>query len=327
MGTVGRRRFLIGFGGLIAAPSPIWAQPTNKVYRIAYLSAGDRGMFSAAFLEGLRDLGWKEGHDFVVDGRWAGGEHQRLPEMARELVRREPDVIVSITTPATRAAVDATRSIPVVFTMVADPVGSGIVDSLAHPGANATGLCFVPELSFFGKQMELLKELVPDVTRIAVIWIPTNPVHSRILDATKETAKHLGIEAVSSPAQTLDQLKQIFTALPQDGSSAVLVIADFWFHKNRQYIHALSLSARVPVMHGGQKEVEEGGVISYNQDLLDTQRQAARYVDRILRGANPSVLPVGRPSKYKLMINLKTARALGITVPRSMMMRADRLIE
>lgn len=327
MSRVGRRRFLIASGGLIAAPGVIWAQSGDRVYRIAYLSAGDRGMFSAAFLEGLGDRGWKEGRNFVIDGRWAGGEHRRLPKMARDLVRRKPDIIVSITTPATRAAVDATRSIPVVFTMVADPVGSGFVESLAHPGGSVTGLSFVPELSFFGKQMELLKELVPDVSRIAVIWIPTNPVHMRILNATKETAKRLGIEAVSSPAQTLDQLRQIFAALPQDGSSAVLVIADFWFHKNREYLHALSLKARVPVMHGGQKEVEEGAVISYNQDLLDTQRRAAGYVERILRGAHPRELPVGRPSKYKLMINLKTARLLGITVPRSMMLRADLLIE
>ena len=144
---------------------------------------------------------------------------------------------------------------------------------------------------------------------------------------TKETAKRLNIELISSPAQTRDQLKQVFEALRQDGPSAVLVIADFWVHKNRQYLHALSLEARVPVMYGAQQEVEEGGIISYNQDLLDTQRRAASYVTRIRQGADPSKLPVGRPSKYQLIINLKTAKRLGITVPQSMMLRADRLIE
>jgi putative ABC transport system substrate-binding protein len=151
MGDVGRRRFLILSAGLSFAPRLVRAQSASKVYRIAYLSAGDRGRFSAAFLEGLHDLGWEEGRNFVIDGRWAEGEHEKLPEMARDLVRREPDIVVSITTPATRAAVAVSRSTPVVFTMVADPVGSGFVDSLAHPGGSVTGLSFVPELSFFGK--------------------------------------------------------------------------------------------------------------------------------------------------------------------------------
>jgi len=327
MSIVDRRRFLILFGGLIAAPWLARARPADKVFRIAYLSAGDPGVYSAAFLQALRDLGWKDGHDLVLDSRWASGAHERLPDMARELVQQEPDVIVSITTPATRAAVNATRSIPIVFSMVADPVGSGFVNNLAHPGGNVTGLTFVPELSFFGKQMELLKELVPDVSRIAVIWMPTNPVHPRIYDAIKETAKHLRVEAVSSPAQTLDQLHTIFSNLKHHGSSAALVIADLWFYKNQQHLNALAANARVPVMYGGREAPESGGLISYNQDLLDTQRRAAGYVDRILHGANPRELPVGRPTKYELVINLKAARALGITVPRSMLLRADRLIE
>ena len=327
MSKLGRRQFLILPVALMVAPRLVTAQSVRKAYRIAYLSAGDPGEFSAAFLEGLRDLGWKDGHDLVVDSRWAGGEHQRLADMARELVRREPDVIVSITTPATRAAVNATRSIPIVFSMVADPVGSGFISSLAHPGGNVTGLTFVPELSFFGKQIELLKELVPDISRVAVIWMPTNPVHSRIVEATKGTAKHLGIEAVSSPAQTLDQLEKIFAALARHGSGAALVIADLWFYKNQQHLNTMASEARVPVMYGGRNAPESGGLISYNQDLLDTQRRAAGYVDRILRGADPRELPVGRPTKYQLVINLKAAKALGITVPQSMMLRADELIE
>ena len=327
MSKAGRRQFLILSGGLIAAPRFVTAQIGKAAYRIAYLSAGDPGEFSAAFLQGLRDLGWQDGHNMILDSRWAGGEHQHLAKMARELVRRGPDVIVSITTPATRAAVNATQSIPIVFSMVADPVGSGFIDSLAHPGGNVTGLTFVPELSFFGKQMELLKELVPDISRVAVIWMPTNPVHSRIVEATKETAKHLGIEAVSSPAQTLDQLQKIFAALSHHGASAALVIADLWFYKNQHHLNTLAAKTRVPVMYGGRNAPESGGLISYNQDLLDTQRRAAGYVDRILRGAVPSELPVGRPTKYELVINLKAARELDITVPQSMMLRADALIE
>lgn len=329
MSMVGRRQFLVLSGGLIAAPRLVRARSANKIYRIAYLSVGnpEADAYSAAFRQALRALGWKEGRNVVIDGRWSRGEHRLLPEMARELLRQKPDIMVSITTPATRAAVDATQSIPIVFTMVADPVGSGFVDSLAHPGGHVTGLSFVPELSFFGKQLELLQELVPDVSRVAIIWIPTNPVHSRILDVTKKTAKRLGIEAVSSPVQTLEQLEQIFDALANHGSSAALVVADAWFYVNRQYLHGLSVKARVPVMYGMKVDAEEGGLISYNQDLLDTQRRAAGYVSRILHGADPSELPVARPSKYELVINLMTAKALGITVPRSMLLRADKLIQ
>jgi putative ABC transport system substrate-binding protein len=290
--------------GLFVVASQAEAQQAGKVYRIGYLSPGSPDVYSAAFSQGLRDLGWKEGQDFIIEPRWAAGKSERLSEMARELVEVKPDVIVAITTPAARAAVDATGTIPVVFTMVADPVGSGLVASLARPSRNATGLSFVPELDFFGKQLELLKEIVPGVSRVTILWMPTNPIHAAIVDVTKSAAMRLGLESVSRPVQTLDQIEQAFADLARTGRSACLVIQDYLFYVNRERLAALAAMARVPVMYGAPDHPEAGGLVSYAQDLRDTQRRAAAYVARILRGTEPGQLPIERPSKFELVINI-----------------------
>jgi putative ABC transport system substrate-binding protein len=234
--------------GLSASTPKAEAQQSGKVYRIGYLSAVSvsADVYSEAFSQGLRDLGWNDGQNLIIEARWAGGQSQRLPEMAAELVGLQPDAIVAITTPAARAAVNATRTIPVVFTMVADPVGSGLIASLARPGGNATGLTFVPELDFFGKQLELLKEVVPGVSRVAILWIPTNPIHAAIVDVTKGAARRLGLEGVSRPVQRLAELDHAFTDLAKAHPSACVVIADGWFYTHRQHLTALAATARVP---------------------------------------------------------------------------------
>jgi ABC-type uncharacterized transport system substrate-binding protein len=323
-----RRRFLLtSLAGACATPLFAEAQQAGKVYRIAYLSPGSPDVYSVWFSEGLRDLGWKEGQDLIIEARWAGGQSERLPGMAAELVGLKPDAIIATSTPAARAAVNATRTIPVVFTLVADPVGSGLIASLARPGGNATGVTFVPELDFFAKKLELLKQLVPGVAQITLLWIPTNPIHATIVDVTKNAATRLGVEARSRPIETLGDLDQTFTDLAKAGRSACLVIADFWFYTHRQRLAALAATARVPVMYGATEHTEVGGLISYAQDLRHTQRRAAAYVDRILRGTEPGQLPVERPTKFELVINLKTAKALGLTIPPSLLLRADRVIE
>jgi len=327
MATLSRRALVSGGTALMLTPRGAEAQPPAKRRRIGYLSAGSRGAYSATFLQELSALGWTEGRNLTVDSRWAGGKHERLPELAEELVGLKPDTIVSITTPAIRAAVSATSSIPIVFSMVADPVGSGFVASLARPGGNVTGLTFVPDFGFFAKQLELLTKIVPSVARVAILWVPTNPVHARIVDATRAAAKRLGVAVVSRPVQTVDELEQAFTGLTTGKRSAALVIADLLFFAHLRRLAELAATAQVPVMYGATEYTEAGGLASYAQDLNDLQRRVARYVDRILRGTAPAALPVERPSRFELVVNLKTAKALGLTIPQSLLLRADRVIE
>ena len=310
----------------LAAPLAVGAQSAGKVYRIGYLSAGSPDAYSVAFQQSLRDLGWAE-ENVVVEQRWAGGKNERLPALASELVGLRPDVFVTITTPATHAAVAATTTVPIVFTMVADPVGSGFIASLARPGGNVTGLTFVPELDFFSKQLELLREIAPGVSRVAILWAAANPVHASIVEVTTAAAARLGLEALSRPVRTLAEIEQVFTALPGSGPSACLVIADFMFFVHGRRLAELASKARVPVMYGVKEQVDLGGLIAYAPDLLAMQRRAAMYVDKILRGAKPADLPAERPSKFVLVINRQAALALGLTIPPSLLLRADQVIE
>jgi putative ABC transport system substrate-binding protein len=243
------------------------------------------------------------------------------------LVERNLDALVTITTPATHAAVTVTSRVPIVFTMVADPVGSGFIASLPRPGGNVTGLTFVPELDFFSKQLELLREIVPGIPRVAILWVATNPVHADIVAVTTAAATRLGLEARSRPVRTLAEIEQVFTDLAGSGPSAALVIADFLFYVHRQGLADLATKARVPVMYGAREQVEAGGLIAYAPNLLAMQRRAASYVDKILRGVKPADLPAERPSRFVLVINRRAARDLGLTIPPAVLLRADEIIE
>jgi ABC-type uncharacterized transport system substrate-binding protein len=323
---------------LLTAPRASEAQHAGKVYRIGYLSPsspsdpeklaspfGERGL--AAFRQGLRDLGYVEGQNFVIEGRWAEGKFERLPDLAAELVRLKVDVIVSVVTQATLAAKNATRTIPVVLVAAGDPVGSGLVASLARPGGNVTGpSAMYSDLA--GKQLELLKETVPRLSRVAVLWNPANAVwQAQMLKATQVAAPALGLRVQLLEARGADELEGVFAAMTRERASALLVQVDVIFALHAKRMADLAAKHRLPAMYGSKEHVEAGGFMSYAPNALDIFRRAATYVDKILKGAKPADLPVEQPTKFELVINLKTAKALGLTMPQSLLQRADEVIQ
>ncbi len=335
---IGRRAFLAGSLSLVAAPRASEAQQAGKVYRIGYLSPsspsdpeslaspfGERGL--AAFRQGLRDLGYVEGQNFAIEGRWAEGKFERLPNLAAELVRLKVDVIVSVVTQATLAAKNATRTIPIVLVAAGDPVGSGLIASLARPGGNVTGpSAMYADLA--GKQLELLKETVPRVSRVAVLWNPANAAwQAQMLKATQVAAPALGLRVELLEARGAGELEGAFAAMTRERASALLVQVDVIFALHAKRIADLAAKHRLPAMYGSKEHVEAGGFMSYAPNALDVFRRAATYVDKILKGAKPADLPVEQPTKFEFVINLKTAKALGLTIPQSVLGRADEVIQ
>ena len=335
---IGRRAFLAGSLSLVAAPRASEAQQAGRVYRIGYLSPsspsdpeslaspfGERGL--AAFRQGLRDLGYVEGQNFAIEGRWAEGKFERLPNLAAELVRLKVDVIVSVVTQATLAAKNATRTIPIVLVAAGDPVGSGLIASLARPGGNVTGpSAMYADLA--GKQLELLKETVPRVSRVAVLWNPANAAwQAQMLKATQVAAPALGLRVQLLEARGAGELEGAFAAMTRERASALLVQVDVIFALHAKRIADLAAKHRLPAMYGSKEHVEAGGFMSYAPNALDVFRRAATYVDKILKGAKPADLPVEQPTKFEFVINLKTAKALGLTIPQSVLGRADEVIQ
>jgi len=336
--VIGRRAFLAGSLSLVAAPRASEAQQAGKAYRIGYLSPsspsdpeglaspfGERGL--AAFRQGLRDLGYVEGQNFAIEGRWAEGKFERLPNLAAELVRLKVDVIVSVVTQATLAAKNATRTIPIVLVAAGDPVGSGLIASLARPGGNVTGpSAMYADLA--GKQLELLKETVPRVSRVAVLWNPANAAwQAQMLKATQVAAPALGLRVELLEARGAGELEGAFAAMTRERASALLVQVDVIFALHAKRIADLAAKHRLPAMYGSKEHVEAGGFMSYAPNALDVFRRAATYVDKILKGAKPADLPVEQPTKFEFVINLKTAKALGLTIPQSVLGRADEVIQ
>jgi putative tryptophan/tyrosine transport system substrate-binding protein len=334
-----RRAFISGItGGLLAAPLAAEAQPAGKVYRIGFLSPsspsdperlaspfGEGGL--AAFRQGMRDLSYAEGQNISIEPRWAEGRFERLPDLAAELVRLKVDVIVSVVTQATVAAKNATRTIPIVTVAAGDPVGSGLVPNLARPGGNVTGpSSMYAELA--GKQLELLMKTVPKVSRVAVLWNPANAVwQAQMLRQTENAARALRLQRQLLEARGPDELEGAFAAMTRERASALLVQVDVIFALHARRIADLAAKHRVPAMYGAREHVVAGGLMSYAPNVLDLFRRAATYVDKILRGAKPGDLPVEQPTTFELVINLKTAKALGLTIPPSLLQRADQVIE
>jgi putative ABC transport system substrate-binding protein len=334
-----RRLFLAGTGAvLLAAPLAADAQQAGKVYRIGFLSPssrsdperlaspfGERGL--AAFRQGLRDLGYVEGQNLTIEYRWAEGRFERLPDLAAELVRLKVDVIVSVVTQASLAAKNATRTIPIVLVAAGDPLGSGLVANLARPGGNVTGpSSMYGDLA--GKQLELLKESVPKVSRVAVLWNPANAVwQAQMLRQTEIAARALGLQVQLLEARGPDELEGAFAAMTRERASALLVQVDVIFALHARRIADLAAKRRVPAMYGSREHVEAGGLMSYAPNVPDLFRRAATYVDKILKGAKPADLPVEQPTKFELVINLKTAKTLGLTIPPSLLGRADEVIQ
>lgn len=315
---------------LLAASFAAEAQPAGRVYRVGVL--GDKATDPAearlwrAFRQGLRERGWIEGGNILIEYRWVEGDAARLPELAADLVRLKPDLIVTRASLFTQAAKAATSSIPIVFIVHADPVGTGHVASLARPGGNITGLATL-QTEIGPKELQLLTAVVPAAKRIAVLWHPGTPSHSPGLKALEEAGRTLRVELKPVGARTGEELEGAFSDMARNGAQAVLVLGTPFFYTERQRVARLALTHRLPTMLQGRDYVEAGGLMSYYPNHDDTFRGAALYVDKILRGAKPADIPVEQPTKFEFVINLKTAKALGLTISPSLLARADQVID
>jgi putative tryptophan/tyrosine transport system substrate-binding protein len=325
---VRRRDFISLLGGAAAWPFAARAQQAGKLPTIGFLVAGtptSHGQWVAAFVQRLRELGWIEGRTITIEYRWAEGRSERFAEIAAELVRRKVDVIVTSATEAIVAAKQATSVIPIVFAAAGDPVGTGLVASLARPGGNVTGLS-IQQTDVAAKRLELLREVVPGLQRLA-IWAnagsPSNVVEMAEVAATART---LGLEVATPEIRRAEDIAFVFEAL-KGRAEALYVCADPLATTNRTRINILAVGARLPTMHGTRDMVEAGGLMSYGPNFPNQFRRTADYVDRILRGAKPGDLPVEQPTKFDLVVNLTTAKALGLEIPPSLLARADEVIE
>ena len=317
-------------GGLVAAPLTAGGQQAGKVWRIGYLDQGSTARSTAyvdGLREGLRDLGWVDGRNIAIEVRLAEGKTDQLPRLAAELVRLKMDIIVTSTTPAALAAKQATTTIPIVIGFAADPVGSGIVASLAHPGGNITGWTH-SGLELRAKYLELAKEAVPDATRIGVLWNPANQVHGPSLKVIEAAAQRLKVELQLAGVQDPQEFEPAVSELVKKGVQALVVFPDGMFLTQATVIIALAARGHLPALYGAREYAELGGLMAYAANFAEMHRTlSASLVDKILQGAKPANLPVAQPTTFDLLINLKTAKALGLTIPPSLLQRADQLIE
>jgi ABC-type uncharacterized transport system substrate-binding protein len=326
-----RRRFLRAMTmTALAAPFAAEAQQDRKVRRIGYLDQGSASAnqpYLEALRQGLRDLGWIEGQNLAVEARFAEGKTDQLPALAADLVRSRMDVIVTWSTPAALAAKRATTSVPIVIGFAADPVLSGIVSSLARPGGNITGWTHLG-LELRAKYLELLKEAVPHAARVGVLWNPANQVHQPSLKVIEAAAQRLRVELHLAGVSQATGLDGAFTGMVAKRVEAIVVFPDGMFVAQRAAILSLAARHRLPAMYGVLEYVESGGLMAYGANLPDMHRRvSAAFVDKILRGANPADLPVVQPTVYELAINLRTAAALGLTIPQSVLLRADHVVQ
>ena len=315
--------------GLLAATLAD-AQQVGKVYHIGVLSIGARGPNDHLFLafeQALRERGWATGENLVIAYRYAEGKYDRLPALAAELVRLEPKVIVAVQTAPVRATKDATSTIPIVMVTVSDPIGEGLIASFGHPGGNVTGVTVTPTWEIHAKQLQLLKEAVPRARRIAFLWNPANRAASPSVRTVEEAARSLGLELHVVGARAPEELEPTFRAMTQARVDALLVMSDAMFLAHRAQLADLSVRHRLPTMYGLDEHTKAGGLMAYSVNLVDRYRLAAGYVDRLLRGAKPAELPVEQPAKFEFVVNLKTAKALGVTIPQALLLRADQVIE
>jgi ABC-type uncharacterized transport system substrate-binding protein len=315
----------------VSAALSAQAQQATKNARIGFLSpssSSDARMKDVleAFRQGLRELGYVEGRTITVEARWADGKYDRLPALAAELVRLRVDVIVAVAAPAIRAAKEATTTIPIVMAVVVDPVATGLVASLARPEGNITGLSTTaPDL--VAKQLEMLKEVVPRLSRVAALGNPANPGTGPQMREAMIAAQALGIQLQPLEARSTAQLESAFAAMSRQQVDAVIVLVDVVFNEHRGRVAQLAAKERLPAVYGLPEHVEAGGLMAYCASRSELFRRAATYVDKILKGAKPADLPVEQPTRFELIVNLRTARALGVTIPASILVRADRVIE
>jgi putative ABC transport system substrate-binding protein len=324
---VDRRAFITLAGGLLAAPLAAEAQPAGKLYRIGLLSPTSQSLGIEPIRVGLRTLGYVEGHNLVIEYRSAEGRFDRLPDLAAELVRLHVDVIVALVTQASLAAKNATSTIPIVMMAVGDPVGAGLVASLARPGGNVTGTSGMA-VEVASKLLELLQQVAAKIHRVSVLWNPANAVfQGQMVKATEAAGRSMGIQLQMLAARDVKEIDRAFAALTKGRAEALIVLPDPVFVAQHSRIAAFAARSRLPSVSGSRGYAEEGGLITYGPDFFELGRRTAAYVDRILKGAKPGDLPIEQATKFELAINLKTAKALGLTIPSSLLQRADQVIE
>jgi putative ABC transport system substrate-binding protein len=327
-----RREFICFLGCGLVCPCVALAQQSAKQTKIGWLSPNIRGAptgakYIQAFRQSLQHLGRVEGRDIAIEFRYADRNFDRLPGLAAELVEQKVDIIITAATQAAVAARKATSTIPIVAISVTDPVGRGLVESLARPGGNVTGLAFGVGLDIFSKGLELLREAVPGLQMVALLVNPANPFHAAAGSQIEAAAQPLNVRASSFQVRRPDEIATAFEAIAQAHYGAVFVVADVLFLSQAAQIAKLALTYHLPSMHQLREEAEAGGLMSYGPDSTDLYRRAAVYVDAIIKGAKPADLPVQQPTKFELVINLTTARALGLTIPPMLVVRADEVIE
>jgi putative ABC transport system substrate-binding protein len=317
--------------GFLVGPLAAHAQPPTHVHRIGVLTgtAGGRDQYYVelveVFLEGMRALGYVEGQNLVIEYRGAAGQYERFPGLAAELVRLPVDVLMTGNTLAALAAKQATNTIPIVMVNIGDAVRTGLVASLARPGGNITGMSIMnPEV--VGKMLEILKDVLPTVSRVAILWNPTSPGHALQVQAAEVAAQALGVQLHRVEASSPEAFDGAFAAMTRAHAGALLVLGEPVFSQHRSRLAELAAINHLPAIYRIREHVEDGGLMSYGPSLPDMWRRAATYVDKILRGAKPADLPVEQPTKFELVINLKTAEALGLTISPSLLFQADKVI-
>ena len=323
-----RRTFLCGLTGMLAAPLVAEAQQAGKVYRIGLLGQ-DRTQQETrlgALRAGLRELGYVEGKNIVIDYRWAGGKDDRFPDLAAQLVRLQVDVIVTGGTPATQAAMRATKTIPIVMVNTGDPVRTGLVASLARPGSNVTGVTLLGAETA-GKRLQILKDTAPKVSRVAFLRNRANASHIPYFNDLQAAARGLGLTLQSVEVQEPHELEGAFAEMMRERPDALIVTADGTHLRRQAWIVDFAAKRRLPALYQLREYVEIGGLMSYGTSPTDNYRRAATYVDKILKGTKPADLPVEQPTKFELVINMKTAKALGLTIPQLVLGQADVIIE
>jgi len=325
------RRTFVGAaaGALLAMPFGIRAQQAGQAPRIGYLVQNYTDTAQpqlSAFREGLRERGWIDGQNIVIETRFGEGRLDRLPALVSELIRLKVDVIVTSSSGTSWAAKNATQSIPIVMAASANALGEGLVASLAHPGGNITGMTFITGPEIAGKQLQLLKEVAPAASRVAMLTNPTNRSHAAFAREVRIAARSLGAQVQTLEAANSEQLDGAFAAMTREHAGSLLILTDSVFVGQRKRIVSLAASSRLPALYSQREFVDGGGLISYGPSLSNMFRRAATHVDKILKGAKPGDLPIEQPTTFELVINLKAAKALGLTVPQSLLLRADDVI-
>ena len=319
---------VLAVGAMAGAPASL-AQSQRKVWRVGFLalgSAASSSQITSAFLTGMQELGYVEGSNLIVEWRFADGEFERLPPMAADLARSKVDVIVAVASAAISAAQKATATIPIVMATTGDPVGSGFVRSLARRGGNITGLSIMgceigPQL------LDLTRSILPTLSRVGLLVSPTSTTYRAIVDGILDAAQKVGVKALVAEASTAQEIDDAFAMMVREKAEAAIVGAAPFLSLQRRQIAELALKSRIPLVCGNRSIVEAGGLMSYAQDFIDGYRRSATYVDKILKGAKPADLPVEQPTQLELVVNLKTAKLFGITIPQSVLLRADKVIE